>query len=170
MRPSSRTARRLVPLVLLAGIAGGCTHIQTQPGQTIRVEVADVDGRRLTGVECRLGNVRGTWSVVAPGEVRVSTAPSELTVTCLRPGSPDGFARLLASSVSVNPEKLADPGYVNVLFDPVLNPSVAYADRVTVVLGKVVVVDRGSQEKRTPPPAADTPAVTPAAKGPVVRR
>jgi hypothetical protein len=141
----TRSLRLIARAFLLAAIANlsGCFYFSPDPSQTVRLDVRDATEQPVSAV-CAVSNDRGTWTVIAPGQVQVPNSRIDLNVDCRRDGARPAIARVLARQASLaafDVDRIKQPGGLKPYLDPVRYPAFLYPDRVTVQLGRVLVID-----------------------------
>jgi hypothetical protein len=128
-------------------LAGGCAHFSPPPSQIVKLAARVADGSAVTDAVCTVSGVRGTWTVVTPGEVRVPTTQAEMTVACAKEGLPNGYARIVPADAEISWRGIRQVGGIAQHLDPVLYPPIRFPLSVTVVMGGTVV----ATTRPTPP-------------------
>ena len=81
--------KALLAIGAIGFLLPGCASIVRGSGENILITTPPT-----TGAQCNLTNRRGSWSVVSPGQVRVSKSKEDVTITCTKDGFQDAIASI----------------------------------------------------------------------------
>ena len=152
MHTSLVLARSTLLALTVGTTLSGCFYFYPDPSQSVRLDVRDAEEKPVSAV-CAVSNDRGTWTVIAPGQVSVPNSRIDLTVDCRRDGARPAIARILArpartpnlgnmgTLAGYDLDRLKEPGGMKPYLDPVRHSGFLYPERVTVQLGRVLVID-----------------------------
>jgi hypothetical protein len=122
-------------------LLGACSWTEPVPSQELRVEVIGADGAVVRDALCRLGNERGTWTLMAPGRVTVLEAPTPLALECSKLGLPTGYVNLVPHR-SGNLARYMMAGGARALTDPRGYAPHRYPEVIRVTLGRSTTQDQ----------------------------
>ncbi len=81
--------RALLAVMAIGLLLPGCASIVRGSGENILITTPPT-----VGAHCSLSNRRGSWSVISPGQVRVSKSKEDVTITCTKEGFQDAVASI----------------------------------------------------------------------------
>ena len=76
---------RLAALVISASVLAGCASQPQRPEGLVELATTSL-GKPLSGAECTVRTLSGSWTVQTPGAVNVGTPNGDLQVVCNHPG------------------------------------------------------------------------------------
>jgi hypothetical protein len=134
---------RLFLIIAFSLTVTGCATIFSSSKQTISVQTI-AKGKTVSGAQCQLTNLKGTYFLISPGTVTVNKANDPLIIKCEK----DGFEPGIVNAVS----SVGGAAMANILFlglgtviggaiDAGSGAAFNYADLVTVALGEVQNID-----------------------------
>ncbi len=137
----------------------GCATIVGGTNQTISVETRTEAGP-VTGVQCKLINNKGSWTVITPGMTTVNRSYEDLAVTCEKPGVPTGIASVKSSTKGMAFGNIIFGGLIGASVDVSSGAAYDYPTLLNIEMGKTI---RIAVDNTAPAPAAPTAPVAPQA-------
>jgi hypothetical protein len=134
----------LVPLV-------GCASITGSEMQTVSVTTAAPDKALVDKAHCSLKNDKGVWEVTSPGFVMIHRSAEDLDVVCKKDGSPDGLLKAISRASGGMFGNIVFGGGIGAIIDHEKGTGYNYPDKLPVVMGSSVVIDRGEEDRARQP-------------------
>ena len=132
-------------LYLATLICSGCATITSSESQPVMVTALRGDGAPAEKAECKLANDKGIWSIVAPGVASVRRSDEDLLVECSKPGEPDGKVKAVSRAHGGMFGNILFGGVVGAVIDHNKGTGYEYPERIEVVMGRSLVLDRRDQ-------------------------
>ncbi len=126
-------------------LASGCASITGSEMQSVLVSTKMRSGEPLEKVECTLQSPRGLWKVSTPGSVIVNRGSEDIQVECRKDGAPSGLAKLISRAHGGMFGNIIFGGGVGALIDHSKGTGYEYPNKVVVVMGETVLIDRNDE-------------------------
>ena len=146
---------RSVALALFCcAIASGCASLTGSEMQDILVSTQAKDGESVEKADCQLQSPKGTWKVSTPSSVSVARSGDDMQVDCKKDGMTPGLAKLISRVNGGMVGNIVFGGGIGAIIDHSKGTGYSYPNKVMVVMGENVVIDRRDEEKQQPEKAA----------------
>ncbi len=133
----------------------GCASVTTSAMQPVSVTTQSKQGNDVSQANCTLKNTNGEWSVVTPNTVSVRKAAGNLAVNCKKPGLSDGNARAISRAGAGMYGNIIIGGGIGALIDHSSGKAYNYPDKLKVVMGDSITIDRHDPDANNKPKIAE---------------
>ena len=133
----------------------GCASVTTSAMQPVSVTTQSKQGNDVSQANCTLKNTNGEWSVVTPNTVSVRKAAGNLAVNCKKPGLSDGNARAISRAGAGMYGNIIIGGGIGALIDHSSGKAYNYPDKIKVIMGDSVTIDRHDADAQNKPKVAE---------------
>jgi hypothetical protein len=157
--PSIRVFLHLC-LAACATALQGCATITGSEMQDIMINTVDRSGSPATDSECRVSNDKGNWLAKPPSHVSVGRSGEDLSIHCTAPGHEPGLVKVISRANGGMVGNVVFGGVVGALIDN-SGAGYDYPNRVRVVMGATLVLDKRDEDLMAPDVAG--PAAAPSA-------
>ncbi|MDP2242076.1 MAG: hypothetical protein Q8K18_18215 [Burkholderiales bacterium] len=139
--------------LLVTVLASGCASITSSDMQPLSVTANSEDGKTVEKAKCTLKNDKGSWQAESPAFVDVRRSAEDLTVECKKEGQPDGLLKAVSRAAGGMFGNILFGGGIGAIIDHNRGTGYNYPDKLPVIMGKSVVIDRREQDQ----PPGDQP-------------
>jgi len=133
---------RIITAALLTLLASGCASLTGSDMQSVAVSTTDASGGAVEKAQCTLQGPKGTWLVSTPGSVVIGRSADDMQVDCQKDGSPAGAATMVSRVQAAMFGNIIFGGGVGAIIDHTRGTAYAYPQRVNVIMGRTITIDR----------------------------
>lgn len=135
---------KLLVLLSVSLLLGGCASITSSEIQPIAVTTLNESGAEINAAHCSLRNDKGEWKVETPTVVDVRKSFHDLTIECEKDGSDNGAATVVSSASAGLYGNIIFGGLIGVAIDHSRGTGYTYPSNVSVIMGESKFIHTGS--------------------------
>lgn len=140
----------------------GCATITGSETQDVALNAVDPGGNPVSSAECRVSNDKGNWLAKPPSHVSVGRSGEDLSIHCTAPGHEPGLVKVISRANGAMVGNVVFGGVVGALIDN-SGAGYDYPNRIRVVMGATLIVDKRDEDMSAPGPMGPTHAPPPTA-------
>ena len=147
--------QRLVSLLAVSALAGGCASIVNDTSHPMKLETRRPDGTLVAGAACQLSNDYGTVQASSGGMVNVRRSSKDLDITCKDPAQPDAVGRAISRANAGLAGNILIGGGIGAIIDHSKGTAYTYPTWVQLTFGRTLVFDRRLETESAPVTGAE---------------
>ncbi|MBC7378997.1 MAG: hypothetical protein H7346_16365 [Burkholderiaceae bacterium] len=139
-------------LIALAGALAltGCASIVNDTTHPMKIETVTVEGKAITGAECKVSNDYGSTTVKSGDTSPVRRSSKDMDITCKQAGQPDASARAISRANGGMAGNIIFGGGIGAIIDHNKGTAYTYPTWLQLVFGQTLVFDRRDEKEGTP--------------------
>lgn len=133
----------------------GCASVVNDSTHPVRIETKTVDGKLVTGADCKLTNDYGSFSTKSGETVQIRRSSKDLDIVCKTAEQNDATGRAISRANGGMFGNIILGGGIGAIIDHNKGTAYTYPTWIQLIFGKSLVFDRSAEKEGQPTVAAE---------------